>query len=108
MLLRSRTLGGIAHGFPVRTGGVSQGRYASLNLSAKWGDDQSHVAENRRRLAEAGGFSSSPGSGCAARLSSSMTLRSIAGSRWFFFRISATLLMSILAMAASSHGKQGA
>ena len=57
MLLRSRTLGEIVHGFPVRTGGVSTGRYASLNLSAKWGDDAHHVAENRRRLAEAGGFS---------------------------------------------------
>jgi polyphenol oxidase len=57
MLLRSRTLDSISHGFPVRTGGVSQGSYASLNLSAKWGDDASHVAENRRRLAEAGGFS---------------------------------------------------
>ncbi len=57
MLLRSPRLGSIAHGFPQRTGGVSRGRYESLNLLGKWGDDPGCVAENRRRLAAAGGFS---------------------------------------------------
>lgn len=56
MLLRSRLLSGVRHGFSTRQGGVSVGRYASLNLSGKWGDDPAHVGENRRRFAEAGGF----------------------------------------------------
>jgi hypothetical protein len=47
---------GLRHGFSDRNGGVSQGRYASLNLAAKWGDDPEHVAENVRRLADAAGF----------------------------------------------------
>jgi polyphenol oxidase len=36
-----------------RSGGVSSGPYASLNLGARAGDDPAHVAENRRRLREA-------------------------------------------------------
>ena len=48
--------GGIVHGFPERTGGVSSGTYASLNLGKRWGDDPVHVDDNRRRLAEAAGF----------------------------------------------------
>lgn len=35
-----------------RAGGVSQGRFASLNLSYHVGDDRHHVAENRRRVKE--------------------------------------------------------
>jgi YfiH family protein len=34
-----------------RSGGVSVGRYASLNLGTHVGDDLEHVIENRRRLA---------------------------------------------------------
>lgn len=34
----------------LRSGGVSSGRYASLNLAAHVGDDPQAVAENRRRL----------------------------------------------------------
>ncbi|HVN41273.1 MAG TPA: peptidoglycan editing factor PgeF [Steroidobacteraceae bacterium] len=34
----------------LRTGGVSTGRYASLNLALHVGDDPTAVAENRRRL----------------------------------------------------------
>ncbi len=56
MILRSPQLPTVAHGFSVRTGGVSTARYASLNLGGKWGDDPAHVAENRRRFAAAGGF----------------------------------------------------
>jgi polyphenol oxidase len=56
MFLRSPKLASVAHGFPTRQGGVSTGRFASLNLLAKWGDDPAHVAENRRRLADAAGF----------------------------------------------------
>jgi YfiH family protein len=55
-LLRSEQLAFARHGFSTRQGGVSTGRYASLNVGAKWGDDAAHVAENRRRLAVLGGF----------------------------------------------------
>ncbi len=47
---------GLCHGFSDRRGGVSEGRYASLNLGAKWGDDPAHVRENLRRLGEQAGF----------------------------------------------------
>ena len=41
--------------FTTRRGGVSEGSFASLNLGRKTADDQAHVAENRRRVAEAVG-----------------------------------------------------
>jgi polyphenol oxidase len=44
------------HGFPERTGGVSTGARASLNLGRRWGDDINSVAENRRRLAAHAGY----------------------------------------------------
>jgi purine-nucleoside/S-methyl-5'-thioadenosine phosphorylase / adenosine deaminase len=47
---------GFVHGFPTRRGGVSTGRRSSLNLGYRWGDEPTHVAENRRRVAEAAGF----------------------------------------------------
>jgi len=56
MLVTSRLLGGLRHGFSTRRGGVSTGRYATLNVGGKWGDDPEHIAHNRRRLAAAGGF----------------------------------------------------
>ena len=43
-----------------RQGGVSPPPYDSLNLAAHVGDDPIHVAENRRRLAAAGGLSADP------------------------------------------------
>src|SRR5208283_5162071 len=45
-----------------------------------------------------GGWSPSPGSGWTARFISSTTRRRTAGSMWFRFRISATLLTSIFGM----------
>lgn len=48
--------GGFVHGFPERTGGVSEGLRASLNLGYRWGDDAARVAENRARVAAAAGF----------------------------------------------------
>lgn len=39
-----------------RHGGVSPAPYASLNLGKSTGDDPAHLAENRRRFAEALGF----------------------------------------------------
>ena len=47
---------GFTHGFPERTGGVSTGPRASLNLGVRWGDDQDHVTTNRRLLAEHAGY----------------------------------------------------
>jgi len=44
------------HGFPERTGGVSTGLRASLNLGRRWGDDADAVAENRRLLAFHAGY----------------------------------------------------
>ena len=43
----------ISHGFTTRDGGVSEGPYASLNLSWSRGDDKAAVEENRRRLGAA-------------------------------------------------------
>jgi len=42
---------GVIAGCTVRSGGVSAGRYRSLNLGAHVGDDPAAVAENRRRFA---------------------------------------------------------
>lgn len=42
---------GVRAGTTTRVGGVSAGRWASLNLGDRAGDDPAAVAENRRRLA---------------------------------------------------------
>ncbi len=57
-LLKSRLLEGlgVAHGFNLRTGGVSEGAYASFNLGRAVGDDSSHVGENHRRFAAGVGY----------------------------------------------------
>ena len=56
-VLRSSIIpAGFVHGFPERTGGVSTGARASLNLGARWGDDPALVDENRARLAAHAGF----------------------------------------------------
>ncbi|WP_224361895.1 peptidoglycan editing factor PgeF [Hyalangium versicolor] len=47
----------VPHGFATRTGGVSEGRYASLNLGFSVGDTRERVEENYRRLATAAGAS---------------------------------------------------
>ena len=47
---------GFTHGFPERTGGVSQGLRSSLNLGVRWGDDKEHVDTNRRLLAAYAGY----------------------------------------------------
>lgn len=43
----------VPHGFATRAGGVSEGRYASLNLGLSTGDARERVEENYRRLAAA-------------------------------------------------------
>jgi hypothetical protein len=47
---------GVIHGFSTRLGGVSAGRYESLNLGERWGDDPAAVTENKRILAGLGGY----------------------------------------------------
>ncbi|MEE9382727.1 MAG: polyphenol oxidase family protein [Nannocystaceae bacterium] len=57
LLLRATTLpAGVFHGFSTRSGGVSKGGFASLNLGTKWGDDPDAVAENWSRVGLEGGF----------------------------------------------------
>lgn len=46
-------LGGARAAFSTRLGGVSEGRFASLNLGILTGDERGAVLENRRRLAAA-------------------------------------------------------
>lgn len=48
--------GMVVHGFSTRLGGVSEGIYASMNLSFSRGDDEEAVRENYRRIADAIGF----------------------------------------------------
>src|SRR3984957_8291636 len=43
---------GLRHAFFTRDGGVSDGVYASLNGGIGSSDDPTHVAKNRRRMAE--------------------------------------------------------
>jgi uncharacterized protein, YfiH family len=48
---------GIKHGFSTRMGGVSEGIYASMNLSFTRGDSDEAVMENFKRISDAIGFS---------------------------------------------------
>lgn len=50
----------IGAAFSLRSGGVSEGVYASLNMGAHVGDDPAAVAENRRRLGSALQLSAEP------------------------------------------------
>jgi YfiH family protein len=50
----------IVAGTTVRSGGVSQGEFSSLNLAAHVGDDADSVAENRRRFISDCGLPSEP------------------------------------------------
>ncbi len=47
---------GFIHGFPERSGGVSTGVRASLNLGKRWGDDEANVITNRHLLAAHAGY----------------------------------------------------
>lgn len=51
---------GIVGGTTLRRGGLSHGRYASLNLGANVGDEPGLVAENRARFREACGLPAEP------------------------------------------------
>jgi len=57
LFLTSRLLSsaGVAHGFSLRTGGVSSGAFSSLNLSVSVGDAEASVRENHERLRRAAG-----------------------------------------------------
>lgn len=48
-----KNTGIVRHGFSTRLGGVSEGYYASMNLSFDRGDKKEAVAENFRRIGEA-------------------------------------------------------
>ncbi|HEV2652042.1 MAG TPA: laccase domain-containing protein, partial [Rhizomicrobium sp.] len=48
--LQADTLKDVRHGFFGRTGGVSEGVFASLNCGPGSGDDPERVHENRRRV----------------------------------------------------------
>jgi YfiH family protein len=56
--LRSHVLGraGFVAAFSMRSGGVSEGPFASLNLGRAVGDEPAHVEENHRRLADCVGY----------------------------------------------------
>nr|WP_238934586.1 peptidoglycan editing factor PgeF [Maricaulis parjimensis] len=47
---------GLVHAFTTRTGGVSEGPYASLNLTRSRGDNPAHIATNRERARTALGL----------------------------------------------------
>ena len=51
--VHAATLDGVAHGFLGRTGGVSTGLHAGLNVGIGSDDDAAAVAENRRLASEA-------------------------------------------------------
>ena len=51
---------GIVAGTTTRSGGVSAGVYASMNLGAHVGDDPQRVAENRRRFVAGCGIGAAP------------------------------------------------
>lgn len=51
--LRGRALGGVAHGFLGRLGGLSEGVCAGLNVGLGAGDDREAIRENRRRAVAA-------------------------------------------------------
>jgi hypothetical protein len=51
--LRSRALGGVSHGFLGRSGGVSEGICAGLNVGLGSADDRDSIRENRRRAVAA-------------------------------------------------------
>ncbi len=42
----------VSHGFSTRLGGVSEGKFASMNFTFTRGDNPEHVMENYRRMAE--------------------------------------------------------
>jgi len=50
----------IVAGTTTRAGGVSRGVYGTLNLGAHVGDDDAHVAENRRRFVAMCGLDAAP------------------------------------------------
>ena len=52
-VFRAEVLGGVAHGFLGRRGGVSGGDVAGLNVGLGAGDDDAAVAENRARAVAA-------------------------------------------------------
>ncbi|MCH9687777.1 MAG: peptidoglycan editing factor PgeF [Deltaproteobacteria bacterium] len=46
----------VVHGFTTRDGGHSTGKFSSLNLGGRWGDDPEAVRRNYEAVAAAGGY----------------------------------------------------
>lgn len=67
LLADPHAAGGVTFAFTERTGGVSEGDCASLNLGDACGDDPASVAENRRRALAAIGAASCAGALVAPR-----------------------------------------
>ena len=60
MKIEAASLAGIRHGFFGRTGGVSHGPFASLNVSLRNADHDASALENRRRVTAALGAEGRP------------------------------------------------
>ena len=52
-VIRAAALDGVPHGFLGRSGGISEGVVAGLNVGWGSGDDRAAISENRRRAVEA-------------------------------------------------------
>jgi YfiH family protein len=73
---------GLVHGFSGRTGGTSEGPYASLNLSYGVGDEPGRVRENRLRYCAAIGVEASAVAGARQDHGTSILAVDRAGSSW--------------------------
>jgi len=95
-LVRSPLLAeaGFSHGFTTRLDGVSTGRYQSLNVGGKWGDDPDAVRRNRELVASDGGFA----------LASLFTAKQVHGARVLVVDGSATLAEEADALTTTTQG----
>ena len=95
-LVRSPLLAeaGFSHGFTTRLDGVSTGRYQSLNVGGKWGDDPDAVRHNRELVANDGGFA----------LASLYTAKQVHGARVLVVDGSATLAEEADALTTTTQG----
>jgi len=73
-------VGGVAHGFSTRLGGVSQGMWESLNLGVSRGDNPDHVRENYRRFLTAIG--AEPGKLAMTNQVHGGTVRTVTSADW--------------------------
>lgn len=109
LLLTSKLLSaqGVVHGFSTRDGGVSHGRFASLNLSAAVGDDAAHVVENLARLANAALVSARAGGFARAPASAFATVAQAHGDRFVHahMELGAPVFREVLAESDPAHAR---